>query len=117
MAERESSIQAAIRLALGQEHDVTLFRNNCGQGEFWLSSGKTQRVQYGLCVGSSDLIGLLAPSGRFIALEIKSESGRETPEQKKFQAHIRAMGGFAATVRSVEEARAALERARRGESQ
>lgn len=113
----ESKIQAEIRLALGAEHDLTLWRNNTGVGTFWVASGKTQRVQYGLCVGSADLVGLLAPSGRFVALEIKTEAGRLTKEQRAFLAHVRQMGGFAAVVRSVEEARAAVQRAREGASE
>lgn len=113
----ESLIQAQIRLTLGSEKDLTLWRNNVGTGTFWMPSGKTQRVQYGLCVGSSDLVGLLAPSGRFFALEIKTDVGRVTKEQKAFLAHVRSMGGFAAVVRSVEEARAAVQRAREGASE
>lgn len=113
----ESLIQSQIRLALGSEKDLTLWRNNTGVGTFWVASGKTQRVQYGLCVGSSDLVGLLSPSGRFVALEVKTEVGRLTKEQRVFLAHVRSMGGFAAVVRSVEEARAAIQRAREGASE
>lgn len=113
----ESVIQAKIRLALGAVPDLTLWRNNVGVGTFWMPSGKTQRVQYGLCVGSSDLIGILKPTGRFVAFEIKTDTGRATKEQQTFLAHVRSMGGFAAVVRSPEEALAALERARTGASE
>lgn len=114
---KESEIQARIRLALGEEHDLTLWRNNVGVAEMWSSAGKSQRVQYGLCVGSSDLIGLLAPRGRMVALEVKKPGEKPTPEQVKFQAHVRAMGGFAAVVCSPDEARAAVARARQGASE
>lgn len=114
---KESEIQARIRLALGEEHDVTLWRNNVGVAEMWSSAGKSQRVQYGLCVGSSDLIGMLAPGGRLLALEIKKPGEKPTAEQVKFQRHVRQMGGFAAVVCSSDEARAAIVRARQGASE
>lgn len=113
----ESEIQAKIREALGREHDLTLWRNNVGVAEMWSSAGKAQRVRYGLCTGSSDLIGLLAPSGRFVALEVKKPGEQPTDEQSKFMAHVRQMGGFAAVVRSADEARAAVQRAREGASE
>lgn len=111
---KENEIQAEIRKALGREHDLTLWRNNVGVAEMWSSAGKSQRVQYGLCVGSSDLIGLLAPAGRFVALEVKKPGEKPTEEQVKFMAHVRQMGGFAAVVRSASEATAAVQRAREG---
>lgn len=114
---KESEIQAQIRQALGREHDLTLWRNNVGVAEMWSSAGKPQAVRYGLCVGSSDLIGLLAPAGRFVALEVKKPGEKPTEEQRKFMAHVRQMGGFAAVVRSADEARAAVQRAREGASE
>lgn len=114
----ETAIQQEIRLVLGAEPDLTLWRNNVGVGTFWApGTGKTQSVKYGLCNGSSDLIGVLAPSGRFVALEVKTEVGRLTKEQRVFLEHVRRMGGFAAVVRSADEARAALARARQGASE
>lgn len=109
--EREADIQQSIRLALGLEQGLVLWRNNVGAA----FHAETKRpVQYGVGgTGGSDLIGLL--NGRFIALEIKSSTGRVRPEQADFINLVRATGGFAAIVRSVEEARAAIERARRGE--
>jgi len=114
---KESEIQARIRLALGEEHDLTLWRNNVGVAEMWSSAGKSQRVSYGLCVGSSDLIGLLSPAGRFVALEVKRPGEKPTQEQVKFMQHVRQMGGFAAVVCSADEARAAVQRARQGASE
>lgn len=108
----ETDIQQAIRLALGRAPDFRLWRNSTGVAEH---NGRTQR--FGLCRGSSDLIGILAPTGRFVALEVKTERGRTTPEQELFLALIRRMGGFAAVVRSEAEALAALDRARQGATQ
>jgi len=107
----ESEIQAAIRAALGRLPDVCLWRNHVGQ----LTDTNGRPHRFGLAVGSADLIGVLAPSGRLIALECKSPTGRLRPEQRDWLAVVRRFGGFACVVRSVEEALAAVERARRGE--
>lgn len=109
----ETDIQQAIRIDLGCEPDLTLYRNNVG-----VADHKGRMVRYGVGgPGGSDLLGILAPTGRWFALEIKSATGRTTQEQRDFMAIVRAGGGFAAVVRSVDEARAALARARTGASE
>ena len=109
----EAQIQDAIRLELGKVPDLVLWRNNVGIAEHW--NGKSvDIVKYGLAPGSSDLIGLLGPRGRWIALEVKSETGVASPEQMKFLRLVQRMGGFACIVRSVDEAVKALARARAG---
>jgi len=107
----EPELQRDIRLALSRERDLVIWRNNVG-----VAQHGQHRVRYGLALGSSDLIGILSP-GRFIALEVKSPRGRATEEQQLFAELVRARGGFAATVRSVEEALAAVARARGGGSE
>jgi hypothetical protein len=107
----EADTQDAIRLA-AHSLGLVLWRNSVG-----LAVDGLRRIRYGLAVGSSDLIGIIMPEGRFIALEVKSATGRPTPEQERFLDLVRRSGGFAAVVRSVEDVRAAVERARRGESQ
>jgi len=101
----ESAIQDSIKRA-APALGVLLFRNNSGVAR--------RRVRFGLAVGSSDLIGLLVPSGRFIAIEVKSASGKPTEEQLAFLDAVRAAGGFGAIVRSLDEARDAIARARSG---
>ena len=103
----EGQIQDAIRLALTDEPGLVVWRNNTGVAEH-----RGARVRYGLAVGSADLIGCL--DGRFIALEVKTAAGRASPEQRLWLDLVRRNGGFAAVVRSVEEARAAIARARTG---
>lgn len=107
----EGALSDAIRLALASEPGLVLWRNNCGMAEHW--SGRTvTRVVYGLAPGSADLVGLLA--GRFVALEIKTATGRVTPAQRAWLDLVSRSGGFAAVVRSVEEAHAAVARCRAG---
>lgn len=102
---------AEIRLALGRDDRVVLFRNNVGVAE----RGGVRRLRFGVGgTGGSDLVGILAPAGRFIALEVKSKTGRVSEIQETFLSLIRAMGGFACVVRSVSDATAAIERAAHG---
>lgn len=65
-------------------------------------------MRYGLCVGSADLIGMLAPQGRFLALEVKRPGEKPTKEQELFLELVRKSGGVAAVVTSVEEALAVV---------
>jgi hypothetical protein len=110
---------------------VRLWRNNVGTG--WagqatrVTAGNLQAIAHtlrpgdvvvrngrplhaGLCVGSSDLIGYRRVNGlaQFVALEVKSERGRPTPEQTRFLDHISSAGGCAAVIRSVEDAHSVL---------
>jgi hypothetical protein len=120
-------VQAEIRRALGSCEDLVIWRQNVG-----LYERDGRAVRAGLCVGSSDLIGILhvemvqpahqdatwgrtVTIGRFIALEVKTRTGRVSPEQARFLELVRRMGGFGAVVRSPEEALDAVERARKGE--
>lgn len=135
---READIQQDIRLGLGLEPGLILFRNNIGAAVHH-DSGRP--VQYGVGgKGGSDLIGLLTVSvsticdnpndcdgshvacvghqrkiARFIALEIKRPGGRVSAEQWGFIELVRNAGGFAAIVHDVEEAKSAIQRARMGE--
>lgn len=105
----ESDIQSAVRAALAFERDLIAWRNNAGVAKGY--------VRYGLCRGASDLIGIMRPSGRMIALEVKRDGEAPTAEQTEFLATVRAHGGFACVVRSPAEARAAIQRARQGLSE
>lgn len=78
---------------------VMAWRNNTGA----LPDRNGRLVQYGLCKGSADIIGI-APGGIFIAVEVKAANGRVRPEQQTFIDNIRRMSGRAGVARSAEEA-------------
>ena len=108
----EMDIQAAVMIAVGSLPGVRLWRNNTGsawQGEVieqkrgQITLAWPRRIEFGLCVGSSDLIGHIG--SRFLAMEVKTEDGATTPEQKRFLAHITAAGGLAGIVRSPDDAK------------
>lgn len=103
----EADVQDAIRLA-AHSLGLVLWRNNTG-----LAVDGLRRIRYGLALGSSDLIGILVPEGRFIALEVKAPNGKgPTPEQERFLALVRRSGGVAAVVRSVEDVQQVIVAAR-----
>ena len=122
---RENKIQRDIRLALGADPRRGVFYRNAVGVAVHPGTGHT--VRYGLCPGSSDLIGFtvvqISPAhigtafARFTALEVKTDTGRTSPGQRLFLDLVRMRGGFGAVVRSPEDALAALERARLGETE
>lgn len=110
----ESDIQKKIRLALSKHGRSVIFRNNVGQA--W--AGKSKRlssgdvliqdpypISFGLCTGSSDLIGytsvVITPEmlGKkvaiFTALEVKRPMSQPTPAQRQFIMRVRQDGGRA----------------------
>ena len=109
----EQQTQQSIRLALSRG-DTRLWRNNSGV----LYDRQGRPVSFGLCKGSSDLIGLrsitIGPEhlgqrlAVFAAIEVKSATGRPTPEQVAFIEAVQAMGGLAGVARSVSDAAAHL---------
>lgn len=109
----EQAIQQQIRLECGRG-DVRLWRNNTG----CLRDQRGQMVTFGLCPGSSDLIGFrrirITPEmvGRdiavFAAIEVKSATGKPTRQQVAFLEHVIAFGGLAGVARSHEQAQRIL---------
>lgn len=110
---RERSDELAIQNAIRLEHGAgpaRLWRNNTGA----LKDTSGRLVRYGLCPGSSDLIGLRtriiteADLGhrfaQFVAIEVK-DRGRLTPEQERFITMVQQAGGLAGVARSPDEAR------------
>lgn len=96
----EALLQDRIRLALGSMPGLVLWRNNCGVAEI-----RGYKVRFGVgSPGGADLIGIYR--GRFIAVEIKTPTGRQSPDQRTFQALVESKGGTYTILRSVEEARA-----------
>lgn len=67
------------------------------------------KQRFGLAPGAADYIGIYR--GLFVAIEFKTERGKQRPEQREFEALVtRAGGGIYAVVRSEADARALLDR-------
>ena len=103
----ERRIQAEIQLAA--TGPARLWRNNVGA----LKDQTGQLVRYGLCVGSSDLIGFrtitITPDmvgqrvAVFTAVEVK-DRGKPTEQQQAFINLVQNAGGLAGVARSVPDA-------------
>lgn len=104
----EGTLQSHIMVAQSQE-GARVFRNNVGR--FMDAVGRW--VRFGLCVGSSDLIGWKSITitqemvGKkvavFLATEVKLPNGKLTKQQEQFLSVVRQAGGIAICARSVEQ--------------
>ena len=118
----EKNLQTQILNQLGSRTDIRLFRNTSGHGvqgtiidvgdragDIYVKNAR--RVTWGLCKGSSDLIGIkkvkITPEmvgqeiGQFVSIEVKAAKGRLTDEQKAWLAMVESFGGLAVVVRAV----------------
>jgi hypothetical protein len=99
VATAETNILKEVMMALSGAGCI-VWRNNVGA----LQDADGRWIRYGVCnPGGSDIIGI-APGGRFIALEVKTETGRVSKEQRNFIDAVLRAGGVAGVVRSAEDA-------------
>lgn len=87
----ETNIVQECRLA-ASECGAIVWRNNTGA----LKDQNGRLVRYGLCPGSSDLIGIY--KSKFVALEVKIPGKKPRPEQVTFINAVIANGGIAGVV-------------------
>lgn len=121
-----SRLVAEIRLGLGREADLVLWLNRPEHVERYDSvRGGALHSESGLPRGTADLVGILTVTvglgarlvhfGRWVELEVKTGKGQLRPDQILHQDLVRRRGGFSSVVRSVDEAVAAIRRARAGD--
>jgi hypothetical protein len=96
----EASLQRLVLARLNELPGVRAWRSNAGGAR----DGASGRVLKFGTPGQADLTGLLGPSGRRLEVELKAERGRQTPEQKLWQAEIERYGGLYILARSLAEA-------------
>lgn len=82
------------------------WRNNSGAMS-GTHNGKRRFVRFNSAVGSSDIFAV-APDGRFWSIEVKRPGKNATDQQNEWLDRVRAAGGVACVVRSVEELREAM---------
>lgn len=99
----ELALQNNILLRWGAVPGLRLFRTNAGA----LRDNNGRLVRYGI-VGGPDISGILAPRGRFLGIECKSDRGHQSEEQKAFERMCLAHGGVYLLVRTIEEADAGI---------
>lgn len=99
----ESQLQDAIRLVLGRDPAIVVWRNNIGHAVMH----DNRRVTFGVGgPGGADLIGLFR--GVFVAIEIKTPTGRQSPEQRMYEQLVTAKQGVYVILRSTDDASAWL---------
>lgn len=105
---REQAIMQRVMLAASRL-GWRIFRNNVGV----LPDRRGVPVRYGLCPGSSDLIGwrsvTITPAmvgdtiAQFVAVEVKTPSGKVSPEQMAWLTAVLEAGGVAMVARDPED--------------
>ena len=131
---KEENISRAIMLALSKVR-CTIFRNHSGMGWY----GKTKKttsggiiidnpvpLKAGLTKGSSDLIGWMSVDvtpemvgsrlAVFTAIEVKTATGRASPEQINFINKLKEAGGFAGFATNEQEAIHIINQAQNGQN-
>lgn len=119
----ETNEMKLIMLAVSKECPTRIFRNNTGMA--YQGKKKKNRdgsitlydprvVKFGLCEGSSDLIGATTITitqemvGKkvavFTALEVKTATGKASDDQDNFISFAKEFGGIGAVVKSGQEA-------------
>jgi hypothetical protein len=106
----EAAIQQDIRLALGQCPGIRAFRQNVGA---YKDPRSGRVIRYGLATGSADLIGwqtvVITEAmvgqrfARFLSVEVKTPTGRLSPEQETWRQAVLKAGGIAVVARSVDD--------------
>lgn len=99
----EQALQSLILAWLAAEH-ILAFRMNTG-AMVSESQGRKRFTRFGV-KGMADILAF-QDSGPCVSspvwLELKSEAGRQTPEQKSFQSQVEEHGHLYRVVRSLEE--------------
>ncbi len=90
---REREIQTAV-LALLHARGVLAWKAGSGAFRVTDTHGRERYVKIGHS-GVADIIGLMPPSGRMVACEIKRPGKAATLEQANFLASVRQAGGIA----------------------
>jgi hypothetical protein len=98
---KEKAIQNDILRAFGTLPAIRLWRANVG-----VARVGTRVIRFGI-PGQADLTGIL-PDGRRLEIEVKSATGRQTPEQLAFQNMIERFNGIYILARSTNDVRQRL---------
>jgi len=96
----ESQLAPVLLQILCGGTGLVLWRNNIGYDA-------ERHIHYGVGGnGAADYIGLYA--GRFVGVEMKSQAGRQSADQRAFESLVSRTGGIYAVVRNLTDAHALL---------
>ncbi len=99
----EAALQAEILREFGGRPDLRIWRQNTGAARTALGA----LVRFGV-PGQADISGLRLPHGQRIEIEVKSPKGRQSQQQRRYQAMIENCGGIYILARSLEDVREVL---------
>ena len=95
----EATTQYLILRAWGAHPRIRIARINTGKA---YPPHSRQLVTFGV-PGTADIVGIIAPEGRLIMIEVKSAAGKQRAAQVVMQRVITAFGGLYMVARSVED--------------
>lgn len=106
LPQKETAIVKLILdvLSLKYKGKLKLWRNNTGA----LPREGGGFIKFG-AVGSPDLLGILAPSGRLVGLEVKAPKGKTSEHQETWLKEAQEFGALVGVVHSVDEACALID--------
>ena len=102
----EADLVEHLRKEVNASRAALLWRNNTGL--FCRIGAPRIKVRCGLGTGSADLVGILVGSGRGLAIECKSPTGRLDPAQVCWRDVWIASGGLYVLARSADVVLAAI---------
>ncbi len=105
-----NDLNAAILLKWGVHPSVRLWRANSGTAWVKTAGGGARPITMNV-EGCSDLLGLVGPHGRLLAIETKGAGDKMRESQENFRAMVERLGGLYIVARSVEDVDRALEAA------
>lgn len=100
MTKSEHDIQALILIYVTSLPDTFAFRMNTGKARM---GGRF--VTFGI-PGQPDIFAIIR--GRFVGIEVKTATGRQSKDQKNWQRNCERAGGLYILARSVDDVRSAL---------
>jgi hypothetical protein len=106
----EAQTQKAILQYLAHHPKVArVWRQNSGTFRERNRDGSFRYIRANTARGMADIMGVLT-DGRTLAIEVKSATGRVSPDQAAFLESIASAGGIAGVCRSIDDAAALLEK-------
>jgi hypothetical protein len=96
----EAVLQSLVHARVNQLPGVKVWRFNVGA----MRDPKSGRVYKFGVPGQADLGGLMEPNGRRLEIELKSRDGRQSTDQKLWQADVERYGGLYILARTLAEA-------------
>ena len=97
MINNHSKLVNELLIMIGKEFpNIRCWKNATGATKI-----KGQVIKFGL-KGSSDILGIIGPSGRFLAIECKTGQAIQSNHQKNFENMIKIFGGIYLVARDVQ---------------